>query len=184
MNAVHRHCPEQFTFAGADTLDGREDGKKWDDIANKLKPDIIVFNVGPHIHNIERWKEVLQSVPEGKQRLNKDTILIWKTISGPGFNLSLGIMDEFPRLTSNESMVEMAGLQYHQAWTWSNFQTFDLMAKDFFNDTDVHIMDVDPLWMRQDNHNALDMHCCGGGKSALRLVPRLLQTLMEQVDAL
>ena len=62
------------------------------------------------------------------------------------------------------------------------YSRFDEIAKEFFRARQIPILDVEPLYYRQDNHPGKDIHQCAHGNGALRLIPRLLQTLIWELD--
>lgn len=190
MNAVHHHCPGQMHFVASDTLIGvrfghMNRGMKWIKAVRLYDPDIVLMSAGPHIRRQQDYQIMLETVYaqliKEHNKSMRDKLLIWKTIS-PGGIASLGIVDEIPNLDDNETMAMWIEQGYQPAWRWDLFPKYDRMAKEYFRSKGIAVLDVEPLYYRLDNHPGTNIHHCAHGDGALRLIPRLLQKLMEELN--
>ena len=193
MNAVHQNCPEQIRHAQSDTLipmEGvSERGSPWNIQVGRFDPDIVLLNAGPHIHSEEDYKTMMEKVYEQFNEQFGDTqkLLIWKTINPPGYP-ALGILDKAYNLDDpqiwEKTMKPLRKMRgYKKKYTWDIFPKFDRMAKHYFKSRGVAVLDVYPLRHRFDNHpSQSDVHHCAHGNGALRLIPQLLQALLEELD--
>lgn len=188
MNAVHYHCPERIRFVIADTLVGRAFGKmnrgqKWSKSVRTFNPDIVLIGAGAHIHTERGFHTVIQEVYNDFINEFSDKILIWKTVN-PGGIPKFTILEEIPDLTDPEIFGKWESFGYLEKWRWDLFPLFDRIAKQYFREKGVPVLDVEPLYYRSDNHPrySIDLHHCTHGNGALRLIPRLLQSLLEQIN--
>eukprot|EP01084_Bolivina_argentea_P119345 211622_1 len=189
MNSVHFHCPQQIRFALGDTLVDKNfgvmnRGSAWYKSVDKFDPDIIILNAGEHIRKETDFMNVIESVyTQYKNRYTtppKNKLLIWKTVS-PGGIPELGILDEFPDLFDNETLQKWKSFGYRKEWRWDIQQRFDELAKNYFRQKQIPVLDVKPLFYRSDNHPGTNVHHCAHGNGALRLIPRLLQHLLQEL---
>lgn len=150
-------------------------------------PDIVMVSAGAHITgndtNLqrERFTGLMEEVYEQFIQQFADKVLIWKT-QNPGGISSLGIVEEISNLKDNDTMQVWKEKGYKEFWRWDLFPEFDRMAKDYFTSKGIAVLDVEPLYYRLDNHPGTDVHHCAHGNGALRLIPRLLQKLLEEMD--
>lgn len=189
MNAVHHQCPEQIYFNIGDTLVGRNfgvynRGRPWHQIVQQVDPDIVLLGAGAHIPgNASNYQIVMEEVYEGfkEEYGHSDKLLIWKTMNHGGI-ASLGMLDRIPDLNDPDTLDLWVSKGYKPEWGWNVYPEYDLMAKKYFRSKGVPVLDVEPLSYRSDNHPGSDLHHCAHGDGALRLIPRLLQSLLLEVD--
>ena len=185
MNAVHHVCPERIRFVTAGPDVGKRLGKltkenTWYYIVNKWNndSDIIMLSTGAWIKNQSDFKQIIHNIStEFKRRFENDKILIWKTQS-PGGNPDFGIVDDFTHEYLEEQLKKSS---YKSRWGWPLFPVFDKLAKEHFRQNDIPVLDVSPLYQRQDNHPGIDVHHCAHGNGALRVIPRILQQLLREI---
>ena len=144
-----------------------------------------MVGAGPHVHSKQGYQTVLEKVHERfLKEFNGtmgDKLLIWKTIN-PGGIPALGIVDDIPDLYEDQTMKTWTEMGYEEWWRWDLFPKFDRMAKEYFGPKGVAVLDMEPLYYRQDDHPGVNVHHCAHGNGALRLIPRLLQRLLEELD--
>ena len=150
-----------------------------------FNPDIIIINAGAHIHTERGFRTVIEEVYNDfvREFQTDSKILIWKTMN-PGGIPKLGILNEIPDLFDPETLQNWKDMGYREEWHWDLFYSFDRIAKQYFRERGVVVLDLEPLYYRSDNHPKypIDLHHCAHGNGALRLIPRLLQSLLEEIN--
>ena len=185
-------CQAQVMYQLADTLVGRpmgvlNRGRRWSEIVNDMKPDIVMLSAGPHVAGpISDFSELLDEVLKEHEASFPNVPLIWKSQFPGGCDNSphwteMGqtALDYWENYTDKKGRI----LQYN----WPQFVEFDRIAQQKVPGPNRYFMDISPLFLRPDGHVGSQpgpyfhndcLHFCQPVVDSL--VPRvMLQTLLD-----
>jgi hypothetical protein len=164
-------CVEQIVFGRSNDL------WKWPRYSNNLydwvemiKPDIVIFSAGAHIHAHHSYLEVWRHVSEAIHRMRSWTnaTLVWRTQHGGHVDCNLQ-QKPSTHFTLNDASRD----RFH----WNLYPLFDQYAVQFATQLNISILDMSPVYLRADAHPPGDcLHFCTPGP--LDLFSQLLLNMM------
>jgi hypothetical protein len=152
----------------------------------ELNPDIVVLSTGAHYMRVEEYESMIRVLAEMitkiRQTYKHPPKFVWKTQNAAHHNCRTG-QDQAPLKNISELIV------YDDKNKWIHHRTYDALARNMSKSLGMPIIDMSPLYLRQDGHPgylAWDskggdcLHYCLPGP--LNLFPIMMLHLIRSLD--
>jgi hypothetical protein len=157
-------CAEQLAVARINELDPVSLPM---DFVTKVNPDVVVLNVGAHFMTMDGFMKDLQALHPLVEQIRtqsenvKNVTLLWKTMNPPHVNCSA---ESGGPLNTNWPYKEDHGNGDH--YNWYILAEQDVIAKRLARSLGMKVVDMSPLYKRQDAHSDC-LHFCLPGPTDL-----------------
>jgi hypothetical protein len=164
-----------------------ERSEPWIRHLHELNPDIVVLSTGAHYMDVDAYRSMLTTISSmiTKIRLTyrHPPKFVWKTQNPAHHGCRTGATEK-PLKNISELVV------YDDKNKWIHHRTYDSLARNFSAALGMHVIDMSPLYLRQDSHVgylAWDLkggdclHYCLPG--ALNIFSVMLMHLLLSIDA-
>ena len=124
---------------------------------NKVKPDISIFNVGAHLHDLGDIEYIIYNFKDfiAQERAQRNVSFLWKTMNPGHVNCT-----EYREPFQDYELAKDAERVYQKdptaieqtQYNWNLFPAFDDAARNKSEQVGYKVIDMDPLYLRPDAH--------------------------------
>lgn len=145
-------CASQLHFAVVFNISNYAEYKVRTAILQDIKPDIIMMNVGAHIHSRDLYEEhiyhIMDLIDSFRRASSKPLAFIWKSNVAPHTDCNL---EPFKQNYAHP-LTEEIPLGEDSPYHWGYLKYFDELAQNATAQHNVTFFDLRPLRLRADSH--------------------------------